>query len=118
MVICSRWREESKALAETSEKTIANLNQELLRCRNRVDELTKQLHYMKTLKDDQGKRLKDATESRLSLQQQLKEAEGQAEGARAQVAEMVTQTKGLLEERRELNRQLDQVKLHMTRTTR
>lgn len=113
-----RWREESKVLAETSEKTIANLSNELIRCRMRIDELTKQLSHLKSVKEDLVKRLKNATESKENLQARLQEAEGQAEGARTQVAEMVTQAKGLLEERRELNRQLDQVKLQMTRTTR
>lgn len=108
-----RWREESKTLAKKSERTISDMKAEVIRYRSRSDELTKQCTHLKHIKDDLSKRLKEATISSSSLQQQLKEAVAQSETTMEQVAELASREKQLLHERRELNRQLDKIKLHI-----
>lgn len=68
------------------------------------------------MKDDLGKQLQEATSCNGRLQQRLKEVEGQTEVAMEQVAQLALREKQLLQERRELNRQLDKVKLHVSRS--
>lgn len=68
------------------------------------------------MKDDLGKQLQEATSCNSRLQQRLKEVEGQTEVAMEQVAQLALREKQLLQERRELNRQLDKVKLHVSRS--
>ncbi len=78
--------------------------------------LSTQLNHLKHIKDDLGKQLNKATSSNASLQQRLKEVETQAEESMDQVSQLLSKEKQLLQERRELHRQLDKFKLHMTRS--
>lgn len=103
-------------MAGKFEKTITDLKCELVRYRSRSEELAKQLNYMKRVKDDLEKHLKTATHSNTNLQERLKEAEVLSEGAMEEVSELVSREKQLLQEKRELNRQLDKVKLHISRS--
>lgn len=114
----SRWREESKTLAQKSEQNITDLKVELVRYRNRSTELTRQLNLLKHEREEMSKQLQQAVTAKSSLQLRLKDAEIQAEMGADQITQLLSREKHLLHERRELHRQLDMVKLQTSRNNR
>lgn len=112
-----RWKEESKALTQKFEHTLAEVKSEMMRHRRRSEELQIQMNHMKAAKEDLGKQLGQLTNTNSALQRQLDEVEARAETAVAQVAKLLSKERQLLHERRELHKQLDRMKLQMARKT-
>lgn len=74
-----------------------------------------ELHQLKLEKNGVAKQLKKTANSNVILKQQLTEAEGQAEAANNQLVALLSREKKLLQERRELHRQLDKIKVKMSK---
>ena len=86
-----------------------------MRYKRRSEELQVQMNHMKATKDDLVRQLGQLTNSNAALQRQLDEAETRAETAANQVSMVLSKEKQLLQERRELHKQLDRIKLHLAR---
>lgn len=111
--IGTRWREESKLLAQKFEKSVSELRGEILQHKRRNEELTQQLKSFKLAKEELAQRNGKLSASRAALQQQLGEVESRAEAAGEQVSVLLSRERELLQERRELHGQLDRLRLHM-----
>ena len=101
---------ESKALTENYERVTSDLKLEILRYKMRSDELTKQLKVARSGKEDIVKKYNDVSKANTNLQQRLKDSE-------EQVTELLANEKNLLNSRRDLHRQLDEMKLEAGRTS-
>ena len=73
------------------------------------------LHQAKLEKNELAKQLKKMNSSNVALQQQVSETEAQAEAANGQLAALLSREKHLLQEKRELHRQLDKIKVKMNK---
>ena len=91
------------------------MKSELIGHKRRGDELQVQLNLARTTKEEFGKQLSKTTSMNTALQHRLVEVEGRAESAVGQVSALITKEKQLLEERRELHKQLDRMRLQMAR---
>ena len=108
ILYCARWKIESKALSENYERVTSDLKLEIMRYKMRSDELTKQLKVARSGKEELSKKYSDMVKSNTTLQQHLKDSEDQ-------VAELLANEKNLLNTRRDLQRQLDELKLAVGR---
>lgn len=110
-ILCSiRWKVESTSLAQNYERVTSDLNVELMRYKMRSNELTKQLKHIKTVKDNLSKKYSESIKSNNHLQQRLKETE-------VQVLQLLAHEKNLKDTRKELNRQLDILKLEVKKNS-
>lgn len=116
-MFCSlhRSREESKILAQRCEQTVSNLKAEVSKHKQYGEDLIVQLQHLKLERKEFLSQLQKVTNANSMLQQQLVEAEGQVESTTAQLSALVTRERGLLQEKRQLHRQLDKVKVKMSR---
>lgn len=113
--VTTRWKEESKSMTDKFEETVKSLRSEvtsqkrkLASKRTEMDSLNKQ--------NQQHKRQIDRLQSSQSqLQRQLRDSESRAEEAATQVCTLLEREKQLQGDRRELQRQLDKLKLEITR---
>ena len=87
----------------------------MARYKRRSEELQVQLNHVKASKEDLNKQLGKMTSTNAALQHQLGEVEARAETATGQVSALITKEKQLLQERRELHRQLDRMRLQAAR---
>ena len=113
--LLSRWRDESKVLTQKFESTVTELKSEAVKYKRKSGELSVQLNHLRLTKDDLSKQLSVLNTTNTTLQHQLKDAESRADTATGQVSTLLHKEKQLLQERRELHRQLDAIKLHMAR---
>jgi len=88
----------------------SDLKLEIMRYKMRSDELTKQLKVARTGKEEVSKKYGDVAKSNSTLQQRLKDSEDQ-------VTELLINEKNLLNTRRDLQRQLDELKLEVGRVS-
>ena len=110
-----RWKEESRALSRKFEQTLAEVKGEMTRYKRSSEELQVQLSHMKATKKELGKQLGQMTNTNAVLQHQLGEVEAGAESAAGQVSALISKEKQLLQERRELHKQLDRMRLQVAR---
>ena len=115
IVSMPRWREESKTLTQKFEQTVMNLKAELNRYKQYSEELAIQLQQLKLEGKELASQLLKATNANTVLQQQLGEAETLVESTNSQLVTLLAREKQLLQERRELQRQLDKIKVNMNR---
>ena len=88
----------------------SDLKLEIIRYKMRADELTKQLKVARNGKEELSKKYGDVAKANTTLQQHLKDSE-------EQVAELLASEKNLLHTRRDLHRQLDELKLEVSRVS-
>jgi chromosome segregation ATPase len=116
LLLFFRWKEESRALSQKFEQTLAEAKGEVTRHKRRSEELQVQLNHVKASKEELNKQLGKMTSTNAALQHQLGEVEARAETATGQVSALIAKEKQLLQERRELHRQLDRMRLQAART--
>ncbi|XP_065828624.1 sodium channel and clathrin linker 1-like isoform X2 [Oscarella lobularis] len=109
--IGAKWREESRALASKFEKTVAEMKDEIARHRRRSEVLSYELNTVKGEKEEYERRTVELSNAQTRLKRIVAEVEGRASAASRQVNELLSRERQLLEERKILHRELDQIKL-------
>ncbi len=102
-------------LAQRCEETVSNLKAEILKHKQYEEELIVQLQHLKLERKEFLSQLQKMSAANSVLQQQLVEAETQVESTTSQLSALAMRERGLLQEKRQLHRQLDKVKVKMSR---
>ncbi|CAI8004578.1 Sodium channel and clathrin linker 1 [Geodia barretti] len=113
--VATRWKEETKSMTDKFEETIRNLRNEAASYKKRNEAKKVEMHTLSRQRDQQSRQLERLQASQTQLHRQLRESESRAEAAAAQVSSLLMREKQLLADRRELQRQLDKLKLEITR---
>lgn len=114
----NKWRDESRIMSQKFEASINELKQESARMERKHDEVVKRLIIEQERSDTFEQELMTSRASQEKLQRMVADAEARADAASTQVQTLLNRERQLLHERKELNRELDQMKLESSRTAR
>eukprot|EP00795_Rhopilema_esculentum_P000515 gene515-10195_t len=114
----NKWRDESKFMSQKFESNVNELRQETSRLQRKSDDTSKRLAVEQQKSEQMEKDLMATRASVEKLQRIAADAEARADAASTQVHTLLSRERQLLQERKELNRKIDELELEISRPSR